>query len=111
MLTAEDFSAHTGTSTLTYSYSSGFIGQAQYGPDQTLLWAFQGEPCVTGHWTHTGDQLCFSFANQVEVSCWLFSFKDGKLLGVLQNSDTVVVITETARSDQPLVCPAPEVGV
>jgi hypothetical protein len=111
VLTAEDFAAHIGTSTLTYTYSSGYTGRAQYGPDRTLLWAFEGEPCVTGQWSQIGDQLCFDFADQDMSACWLFSFKDGKLLGVLQNTDGITVITETARSDQPLVCSAPDVGV
>ncbi|MES2539029.1 MAG: hypothetical protein V4583_00355 [Pseudomonadota bacterium] len=49
-LTADAFAAHVGTDTVTYVYSTGERGSADYGPDRTLRWAFEGEPCFDGIW-------------------------------------------------------------
>jgi hypothetical protein len=114
-MTGAEFQAHVGTSTISYLYSSGVRGVADYGPDRTLLWAFEGDDCIRGYWFEDGDQLCFAFEDGTLSACWHF-FKDGdRLRGiatVLGSGDTPdLEIYEVSHTDQPLTCSGPDVGV
>ena len=53
-LSAKAFAAHVGSDTITYSYSTGLVGTADYGPERSLRWAFAGEPCFDGRWFDIG---------------------------------------------------------
>jgi hypothetical protein len=110
-MTGAEFAAHVGTGTVSYAYSSGARGVADYGPDRSVLWAFEGEDCKTGFWFEVGDRLCFVFADDALSACWHFTLRDGRLHGVSTflgpDTRTAVEIFEVSHSDQPMVCPAP----
>jgi hypothetical protein len=114
-LSAEAFASHVGTDTVSYSYSTGDRGTADYGPDGKLRWAFEGEPCFDGIWFARNDEICFAYPDGRLSACWHF-FRDGaRLRGTateLGSGDTTPLeIRETSRSAAPLACPAPDVGV
>jgi hypothetical protein len=114
-LTAEAFAAHIGTDTLHYAYSTGDRGSADYGPDGTLRWAFEGEPCFDGTWFARNDEICFAFSDGRLSACWHFVLDGTVLRGSATeraSGDTRPLdIWETGRSAEPLACPPPEVGV
>ena len=114
-LTADAFAAHVGADTLHYAYSTGDRGAADYGPDGTLRWAFEGEPCLDGIWFARGDEICFAYTDGRLSACWLFYHDGGRLRGQATelgsgNTDPLE-IREIGRSTAPLACPGPDVGV
>lgn len=114
-LSAKAFAAHVGSDTITYSYSTGLVGTADYGPERSLRWAFAGEPCFDGRWFARDDEICFAYTDDRLSACWHF-FLDGDSLHAtltdLSASDTQPLqIRETARSAEPLDCPSADLGV
>jgi hypothetical protein len=114
-MTGAEFQAHVGTGTFSYRYSNGVRGTADYGPGRTLLWAFEGDTCISGTWFEDGDQLCFAFQDGQLSACWLFYKDKGRLRGqatYLGSGDLAEIeIFEVSHTDQPLGCPGPAVGV
>ena len=114
-LSASAFAAHVGTDTITYTYSTGTRGTADYGPDGTLLWAFEGEPCFEGRWFARADEICFAYTDGRLSACWHFFLDDKGLRGtateLASGNAEPLEIRETARAFAPLDCPAPQVGV
>jgi hypothetical protein len=114
-LTAAEFAAHVSRDTLSYTYSSGARGTADFGPGRTLLWAFEGDACVEAIWFDRGNEICFAYPDGKISACWhLYMGEDG-LYGVAtelaSGSTERLEIHEVARSDRPLACPGPDVGV
>ena len=114
-MTGAEFQAHVGTNTFSYAYSNGVRGTADYGPDRTLLWAFEGDDCISGKWFEDGDQLCFAFEDGRLSACWHFFKDNGRLRGqatYLGSGDLAEIeIFEVSHTDQPLTCAGPDVGV
>jgi hypothetical protein len=111
-MTAEDFEAYVGTSTITYDYGEGLFGQADYHANRTLSWAFEGEPCMTGKWYPDGDHLCFVFQDDPEASaCWNFYKRENSIFGRTVGREDEVEIFGVEKSALPLICDVPEVGV
>ncbi|MCF3581158.1 hypothetical protein L2E76_11580 [Planktothrix agardhii 1811] len=114
-LSAEAFAAHVGSDTITYAYSTGTRGTADYGPDGTLLWAFEGEPCFDGIWFARNEEICFAYPDGRLSACWHFFLDGQRLRGTAtelgSGSTDPVTIHETGRTDQALACPGPQVGV
>jgi hypothetical protein len=113
-MTGAEFQAHVGQNTISYLYSTGIRGVADYGPGRTLLWAFEGDTCIKGTWFEDGDQLCFAFEDGSLSACWHFYLEDNRLHGrstVLASGDLEPIdIVEVSHTDQPLTCPGPDVG-
>lgn len=114
-MTGAEFQAHVGMNTFSYGYSTGTRGTADYGPDRTLLWAFEGEGCFRGQWYEDGTEICFAYEDGSLSACWHFFLQDNRLRGTatrLGSGDrTAVDIFELSHTDQPLSCPGPDVGV
>ncbi|WP_333814641.1 hypothetical protein [Tabrizicola sp.] len=110
-MTAAEFAAHVGTDTITYGYATGIVGIADYGPDQTLVWRYEGGACMKGRYHQSGDALCFSFEAQELSPCWHFGLQSGRLYGVTINLPVRDRIFEIGRSDRPLDCSDNETGV
>lgn len=114
-LTGAEFQAHIGQNTISYLYSNGVRGTADYGPDRTLLWAFEDSDCFEGSWFDRGNEICFAFADGTLSACWHF-FKDderlrGKATFLSSGSPLDLEIREVSHTDQPLRCAGPDVGV
>lgn len=114
-MTGAEFQAHVSQNTISYLYSNGVRGVADYGPDRTLRWAFEGDACINGYWFEDGDQLCFAFEDGTLSACWHF-YRDGdRIRGTAtrrsSGNTSEIDIFEVSHSDQPLTCPGPDVGV
>lgn len=114
-LTAQGFEAYVAGDTITYGYSSGGRGTADYGPDRRLVWAFDGGPCFDGAWFPPGQDICFSLADGTLSACWRMTLgpegQQGTATERASGSTEPLTIFELARSPEPLACPAPDVGV
>lgn len=113
-MTGAEFQARVGTDTIAYLYSNGVRGVADYGPDRTLLWAFEGGECVKGYWFDDGSQLCFAFEDGTLSACWQFFLQDNRLRGKASQLGSGglpdLEIYEVAHTDQPLTCAGPDLG-
>jgi hypothetical protein len=114
-LTGAEFQAHIGQNTISYLYSNGVRGTADYGPDRTLVWAFEGDSCFNGQWYEDRNQICFAFEDGSLSACWhMFLDGDrlhGKATFLSSDSPLNLEIREVAHTDQPMACPGPDVGV
>ena len=114
-LTGAEFQSHIGQNTFSYLYSNGVRGTADYGPDRTLLWAFEGDECIRGQWFEDGSEICFAFADGTLSACWHFFVEQNRLRGVatrLGSGDPAdLQIFEVSHTDQPLTCAGPGLGV
>lgn len=114
-LSGTDFAAHVGTDTITYDYSTGTRGTAEYGPNNTLRWAFRDGPCLEAQWFARNDEICFAYADGRLSACWQFFLDGNSLRGTAtelgSGSTEPLEIREAGRSSAPLDCPGPDVGV
>jgi hypothetical protein len=114
-LTGAEFQAHVGQNTFSYLYSNAVRGVADYGPDRTLLWAFEGDACFRGQWFEDGSDICFAFEDGSLSACWAFYLDGNRLRGVAtrlgSGNPPDIEIFEEAHTDQPLSCGGPDVGV
>lgn len=114
-MTGAEFQAHVGQNTFSYLYSNSVRGVADYGPNRTLLWAFEGDACVKGQWFEDGSDICFAFDDGTLSACWTFTFEDNRLRGIAtrlgSGAAADLEIYEVAHTDQPLVCADPDAGV
>jgi hypothetical protein len=114
-LTGAEFQAHVGQNTISYLYSNAVRGVADYGPNRTLLWAFEGDDCIRGQWFEDGSDICFAFEDGTLSACWAFHLDGNRLKGVATRLGSGALpdleIVELAHTDQPLTCTGPGVGV
>lgn len=114
-LTGAEFQAHVGQNTISYVYSSGTRGTADYGPDRTLVWAFDGDACFPAQWFEDGDQICFAYLDGRLSACWHMFLDGDRLYGaatfLASNSRLDLEIREVSHTDQAFSCPGPDVGV
>lgn len=114
-LTGTEFQAHVGQNTFSYLYSNAVRGVADYGPDRTLIWVFEGGECIRGQWFEDGGDICFAYEDGTLSACWRFYLENNRLRGdatrLGSGSLRDLQIFEVAHTDQSLTCPGPDVGV
>lgn len=110
-LDAEGFDANVTGQTVTYDFQGQYYGIEEYLPDRRVRWADAGGECQYGRWYQEGRFICFVYEYNNVPQCWTF-FDTGRGLRALFNDtpgDTELF--ERGRSDRPLVCSGPDVGV
>jgi hypothetical protein len=114
-LTAQEFADYIASDTISYGYNTGTRGTADYGPDQSLIWAFEDGQCFNGQWYPRGEDICFAYEDGRLSACWRFTLGPDGLEGIATERASgnlePLIIFETSRSPDPLVCFGPEVGV
>ena len=112
-LDADAFDAYTRGRTLSYNFMGTPYGIEEYLPNRRVRWAFMGQDCQTGVWYERNGNICFLYDNApTDEQCWTFTLSEDGLRGVFQGPDgPSTELYEVEQSDQPLVCPGPDVGV
>jgi len=110
-MTAAEFEAYTTGRTLTYAEDGVVYGIEEYRPGRRVLWAFLGDECREGFWYEDAGQICFVYEDSPETHCWTFTRDADRLIARFQGGDTGRELYEAARTDEPMVCRGPEVGV
>lgn len=110
-LTPEEFEARVTGRTLTYSSGGVAYGAEEYMEGRRVRWSYLDGECQDGRWYVSGDQVCFVYENIVDPQCWKFFSDGGRLLARFENDPGQTELYETARSEDPLLCLGPEVGV
>ncbi len=110
-LSAAEFEAEVTGQTLRYAWDGQPWGAEQYLPGRRVIWKPVAGQCSYGRWyEETPGEICFLYGDKAPI-CWQFS-KGAAGLEVQSFPDPIAAqLTEAGRSDQPLTCPGPEVGV
>ena len=111
-MTAAEFEAYTRGKTLTF----GVQGDASYGVEQYLenrrvIWSFLDGECSNGVWYESKGSICFRYDFDPDPKCWKFYDDPDGLRAVFTNRPDASVLYEAQDSQEPLVCPAPNLGV
>ena len=111
-MSAAEFDAYTIGRTLTYADRGRIYGIEEYLPGRRVRWAFVGEECRAGFWYAEGERICFVYEHDPTPQCWVFTERAGRLTARFTgDGEDGRELYEAQRSDEPLVCPGPDVGV
>jgi hypothetical protein len=110
-MTGAEFQAHVEGRTLTYHSQGQAYGLEQYLPGRRVRWAFLGDECWDGRWYEEAGQICFVYERDPTPKCWRFTREGGRLSARFMGSKAGQELYEVRASEEPLVCPGPEVGV
>ena len=111
-MSAADFEAYVTGRTLTYTDGGVVYGIEEYLPNRRVRWAYLGDQCREGYWYDTDGQICFVYENNPGVpQCWQFTERSGRLSALFMGEENGRELYEAQKSDEPMVCLGPDVGV
>jgi hypothetical protein len=110
-LTAEEFEAHVTGKTVTYRQFDYVFGIEEYLPDRKVRWSVAPNECQYGSWYAQGRDICFVYEYDPIPHCWTFWKDGGALVALSDTGQPGEELYEIDRSDTPLTCPGPDVGV
>jgi len=110
-LSAEAFEAHVTGHTVTYQKFGQPFGIEEYLDDRRVRWSVSPDHCQYGTWYPEGDDICFVYEDDPNPACWTFWLKGGALVALSVSDLPGNELYETAKDNQPLPCPGPDVGV
>lgn len=97
----------------TLYFNSGGVeyGVEEYLPNRRVRWSFLDGECKDGDWYPVGNQICFEYEDGTGPQCWTFFQDTGGLRAKFQGGDFESELYEARKSDKPMVCLGPKVGV
>jgi hypothetical protein len=112
-MSAAEFEAYTRGKTFYYGSGGAAYGAEEYLSDRRVRWTFLDGQCQEGIWYEDDGLICFVYDNQPDPQCWSFRRAPGGggLIAQFENDPAQTELYEVRRTDEPLVCPGPEVGV
>lgn len=111
-MSADEFESYVTGRTLTYAEDGVVYGIEEYLPNRRVRWAFVGDECRNGAWFEAEGQICFVYEDEPgNPQCWVFTQDGGRLNALFAGREDGRRLYEAARTDEPLYCPGPDVGV
>jgi hypothetical protein len=110
-MSAAEFEAYVQGRTLTYNSGGTPYGAEEYLSNRRVRWAFLGDECVEGEWYENAGMICFLYENNEVPQCWTFQHGPGGLIATFENDPEQTTLYEARRSDEPLLCLGPKIGV
>jgi len=111
-MSAEEFDAYTRGQTFHYAQEGAEpYGAEEYLPGRRVRWSFLDGECQEGHWYADGPLICFVYETRLEPQCWRFERRDGRLVARFKGDTAMTELYEVRKSQEPLMCPGPDVGV
>jgi len=111
-MSASEFEDYVTGRTLTYSDRGVIYGVEEYLSDRRVRWAYSGDQCQDGIWYETNGQICFVYENNPDApQCWIFTNNGERLSAVFAGAEDGRELYEAQKSDEPMVCLGPDVGV
>jgi len=110
-MSGAEFESFVTGQTLTFAENGQVYGIEQYLSNRRVRWAFMGDQCRDGFWyEEAGGQICFVYDDLEGPQCWIFTRSGGRLMARFQG-DGGRELYEAQRSEEPLRCLGPDVGV
>lgn len=111
-MSAAEFEAYVTGRTLTFGLDGMPYGIEEFRPGRRTTWAFMGDECREGRWFDREEQICFVYDDFPEQEhCWIFWRGEDGLSARFFGEGEQTELYEVQRSNRPLICPGPEVGV
>ena len=111
-MTGEEFEDYVTGQTLTFAENGVIYGIEEYLPNRRVRWAFVGDQCQDGIWYEADGKICFLYEDRPDdPQCWVFTRDEGRLNALFAGTEDERRLYEAARTDEPLICPGPDVGV
>ena len=105
------FDARTLGRTIHYNSYGAPYGVEEYLPDHKVKWIFAEGQCKMGEWFQSGDQICFTYQDEPDLQCWIFSDQPQGLMAWFNGAMTDEPLVSQAETNQPLDCEMIDVGV
>ncbi len=110
-MSAAEFESYTTGHTLYYGFAGQEYGAEQYLPGRKVRWSVLDGKCREGFWYEAGAMICFKYLDTPTPQCWTFYKIPGGIRARYENEPRANDLYETRKSDEPLLCLGPEVGV
>ncbi|MEQ9261014.1 MAG: hypothetical protein RIG84_18155 [Roseovarius sp.] len=110
-LSADEFDAYTRGKTFYYGSMGEPYGAEEYLENRRVRWTFLDGKCQEGVWYEEGGLICFVYENQPDPQCWSFERRGGNLIAQFENDPLQTELYEVRKTDEPLQCMGPDVGV
>lgn len=110
-MSAGAFDAYTRGKTFYYGVGGTPYGGEEYLENRRVRWSFLDGACQTGTWYPKGKHICFIYENRPDPQCWTFFESADGLVARFEGEAPMTELYEVEKTDAPLVCPGPEVGV
>ena len=110
-LSAQEFDALTRGKTFTYAENGRPYGAEEYLGNQRVRWSFLDGKCKQGRWWEEDGQICFVYEDNPVPQCWTFYNGPRGLTARFENDPGATELYAVDRSDTPLTCLGPEIGV
>lgn len=108
---AEEFDSYTMGKTLVYGNDAGPYGIEEYLPGRQVRWSYLDGDCVEGSWFPEGDAICFRYETYGRTQCWHFFQSEAGISARPAEEPEGSTLYEISRSQGPMICKGPEVGV
>ncbi|MGX9354772.1 hypothetical protein ACS3SW_06305 [Roseobacteraceae bacterium S113] len=111
-LSGDAFERYVQGQTLYFGSEGIEYGAEEYLENRRVRWSFLDGKCKEGIWYEApGSQICFVYEDRPdEAQCWVFETTAGGLTATFQGPSERVLY-EARRSEEPMLCLGPEVGV
>ncbi|WP_297771480.1 hypothetical protein [uncultured Roseovarius sp.] len=110
-MSGAEFDAYTRGHTFYYGAGGAPYGGEEYLPDRRVRWSFLDGRCQDGHWYEENGLICFVYENRPDPQCWSFERAEGGLVARFAGDRTMSELYEVERSEAPLMCLGPDLGV
>ncbi len=105
------FETYSQGKTLYFGFDGGRYGAEEYLPNRRVRWSFLDGQCKEGNWYQDGELICFVYEDDPEPQCWSFYQRDDGLMAQFENDPDQTTLFEVEKSDKPMICLGPEIGV
>lgn len=110
-MTAEEFDAYTLGQTFYYANNGQPYGGEEYLENRRVRWSFLDGRCQDGHWYEEDGLICFVYDSEPQPQCWSFKKGESGLMALFDGDETALDLYEVEKSDKPLMCMGPDLGV
>lgn len=108
-----EFQAISEGKTLHFTRDGLTFGSEQFYKNRTSTWQYPNGECTSGQWYADGDAVCFVYEHEPFPQCWLMTRRDDTIFARLSHlpDGDPSEIRLSHIDDEPVPCPAPDLGV
>ena len=110
-MSAEEFDEYTFGKTFYYGSMGEPYGAEEYLTNRRVVWTFLNGECQNGTWFEDDGLICFVYDREPDPQCWSFTRSADGLIARFENDPEQTELYEVRRSNEPLICPGPDLGV
>jgi len=110
-MTGEEFESYTKGQTFYFAEDGVPYGGEEYLNNRRVRWSFLGGECKEGYWYEDNRRICFVYEDLNGPQCWSFVKEAEGLRATFYGPEPASELYEVLKTDDPLNCPGPEVGV